>query len=148
MSLFVERPRTLLDEIGAVTVLVVEPDRVASVWPTCSTKNATDRRGGDDMEGEFSRPSSAHQLARRARRRADINSSQRSVLSVLRVSTLVRRRCPGRSVAHRRARAFVSTVRRGVVLTSNAAAVERMAEQLRSEGLEVTTDPPRCSRFV
>jgi len=40
MSLFVERPRTLLDEIGAVTVLVVEPIAWASVWPTCSTKNA------------------------------------------------------------------------------------------------------------
>ena len=32
---------------------------------------------------------------------------------------------------------------RGVVLTSNAAAVDRMAEQLRGEGLDVTTDPTR-----
>jgi len=30
---------------------------------------------------------------------------------------------------------------RGVVLTSNPAAVERMAQQLRSEGLDVTTEP-------
>jgi transcription-repair coupling factor (superfamily II helicase) len=36
-----------------------------------------------------------------------------------------------------------STTRRGVVLTSNAAAVDRMAEQLRAEGLEVTTDPDK-----
>ncbi|MGC1419747.1 MAG: transcription-repair coupling factor, partial [Acidimicrobiales bacterium] len=36
-----------------------------------------------------------------------------------------------------------SLPRRGVVLTSNAAAVERMAEQLRGEGLEVTTDPDK-----
>jgi transcription-repair coupling factor (superfamily II helicase) len=34
-----------------------------------------------------------------------------------------------------------SPSRRGVVLTSNAAAVDRMAEQLRAEGLDVTTDP-------
>jgi transcription-repair coupling factor (superfamily II helicase) len=33
--------------------------------------------------------------------------------------------------------------RRGVVLTSNGAAVERMADLLRAEGLEVTTDPAR-----
>jgi len=36
-----------------------------------------------------------------------------------------------------------SAKRRGVVLTSNVAAVERMAEQLRGEGLEVTTDPDK-----
>jgi transcription-repair coupling factor (superfamily II helicase) len=36
-----------------------------------------------------------------------------------------------------------SPSRRGVVLTSNAAAVDRMAEQLRGEGLEVTTDPDK-----
>src|SRR6204780_2112000 len=36
-----------------------------------------------------------------------------------------------------------SSARRGVVLTSNAAAVDRMAEQLRAEGLEVTTDPDK-----
>jgi transcription-repair coupling factor (superfamily II helicase) len=47
---------------------------------------------------------------------------------------------PSRIAAHVRS---WSTVRRGVVLTSNAAAVERMAEQLRSEGLEVTTDPAK-----
>jgi transcription-repair coupling factor (superfamily II helicase) len=33
--------------------------------------------------------------------------------------------------------------RRGVVLTSNPAAVERMAEQLRGEGLDVSTDPDK-----
>jgi transcription-repair coupling factor (superfamily II helicase) len=33
-----------------------------------------------------------------------------------------------------------STKRRGVVLTSNASAVDRMADQLRAEGLEVSTD--------
>ena len=31
--------------------------------------------------------------------------------------------------------------RRGVVLTSTPGAIDRMAEQLRGEGLEVTTDP-------
>jgi transcription-repair coupling factor (superfamily II helicase) len=36
-----------------------------------------------------------------------------------------------------------SPSRRGVVLTSNAAAVDRMAEQLRAEGLDVTTDPDK-----
>jgi transcription-repair coupling factor (superfamily II helicase) len=36
-----------------------------------------------------------------------------------------------------------STTRRGVVLTSNPAAVERMADQLRGEGLEVSTDADR-----
>jgi len=36
-----------------------------------------------------------------------------------------------------------SPKRRGVVLTSNPAAVERMADQLRGEGIEVTTDPEK-----
>src|ERR1019366_106263 len=47
---------------------------------------------------------------------------------------------PSRIAAHVRS---WSSKRRAVVLTSNAAAVERMAEQLRGEGLEVTTDPDK-----
>jgi transcription-repair coupling factor (superfamily II helicase) len=47
---------------------------------------------------------------------------------------------PSRIAAHVRT---WSSARRGVVLTSNAAGVERMAEQLRAEGLEVTTDPAK-----
>jgi transcription-repair coupling factor (superfamily II helicase) len=45
---------------------------------------------------------------------------------------------PARIAAHVRS---WSPGRRGVVLTSNAAAVARMADQLRGEGLEVSADP-------
>ena len=41
---------------------------------------------------------------------------------------------------------MVDASRRGVVLTSSAAAIERMADQLRGEGLEVTTDPDARAR--
>ncbi len=47
---------------------------------------------------------------------------------------------PARLAAHVRS---WGRARRGVVLTSHAAAVARMADQLRAEGLEVTTDPGR-----
>jgi transcription-repair coupling factor (superfamily II helicase) len=145
MSLFVERPRTLLDEIGAVTVLVVEPDRVgqrladlldeereltdavATTWKASSPVPLLHTNWHDVLEG-----------------RADINleptvgSLGSSGLNL--GSPPVVQGDPSRIAAHVRS---WSTVRRGVVLTSNAAAVERMAEQLRSEGLEVTTDPAK-----
>jgi transcription-repair coupling factor (superfamily II helicase) len=135
----------LLDEIGAVTVLVVEPDRVgqrladlldeereltnavATTWKASSPVPLLHTNWHDVLEG-----------------RADINleptvgSLGSSGLNL--GSPPVVQGDPSRIAAHVRS---WSTVRRGVVLTSNAAAVERMAEQLRSEGLEVTTDPAK-----
>ena len=144
MSLFVERPERCSTSC-AVTVLVVEPDRVgqrladlldeereltnavATTWKASSPVPLLHTNWHDVLEG-----------------RADINleptvgSLGSSGLNL--GSPPVVQGDPSRIAAHVRS---WSTVRRGVVLTSNAAAVERMAEQLRSEGLEVTTDPAK-----
>ncbi len=145
MSLFVESPRTLLDEIPDVTTLVLEParvrqrlddlldeereltDAVAATWKATSTVPLLHTSFDHVLEG-----------------RVDIAleptvGALASATTIL-TSPPVVQGDPTRIATHVR---NWSPSRRGVVLTSNPAAVSRMAEQLRQEGLEVTTDPSR-----
>jgi transcription-repair coupling factor (superfamily II helicase) len=142
MPLFGDERRTLLDEVADLTCLVVEPERVR-------------RRLADllDEERELTLA-----VATTWRATADVPLLHNTYDEVLegRVDVTVDRGFaavdggitltsppivqgdPARIAAHVRT---WSGDRRGVVLTSNAAAVSRMAEQLRAEGLDVSTDP-------
>jgi transcription-repair coupling factor (superfamily II helicase) len=142
MPLFVDEPRTLLDEVAGATVLVVEPDRVkarladlldeereltdavAATWQAKSEIPLLHREWSDVLEGRID-VALAPSLAG-----ASINLTSPPIVQG----------DSARIAAHVRG---WSTKRRGVVLTSNAAAVERMADQLRGEGLEVSTDATR-----
>ena len=144
MPLFVERPRTLLDELSGYRVMVVEPERVR-------------RRLGDllDEERELTDAVAAtwqatspvpllhveHATALEGRANLVLESSAVGPDDTLHLtSPPVVQGDASRIASHVRT---WSARRRGVILTSNAAAVERMAEQLRAEGLEVTTDPTK-----
>ena len=145
MSLFVERPRTLLDEISDVRVLVVEPDRVRQRWNELLDE---ERELTDAVAATWRASSPVPLLHANWHDVLDgrVDVALEPTVGSLGVSGLnlgsppVVQADPARIAAHVRA---WSDERRGVVLTSNAAAVERMAEQLRAEGLEVTTDPAK-----
>ncbi len=144
MALFVQSPRTLLDELGDVTCVVVEPDRVrrrleelldeereltnavAATWQATTEVPLLHAAWSEvlDLRVDVALDASAAGL------HGSLNLSSPPVVQgdAARIASHVRQ---------------WSTRRRGVVLTSNAAAVERMAEQLRAEGLEVTTDPSK-----
>ncbi len=141
MPLFVDDPRTLLDEVGAATVLVVEPDRVqsrladlldeereltdavAATWQARSEIPLLHRDWSDVLEGRID---------------VALDASLAGTTGSLNLtSPPIVQGDAARIAAHVRG---WSTKRRGVVLTSNPAAVERMADQLRGEGLEVSTD--------
>jgi transcription-repair coupling factor (superfamily II helicase) len=144
MALFIQSPRTLLDELGDVTCVVVEPDRVrrrleelldeereltnavAATWQATTEVPLLHAAWSEvlDLRVDVALDASAAGL------HGSLNLSSPPVVQgdAARIASHVRQ---------------WSTRRRGVVLTSNAAAVERMAEQLRAEGLEVTTDPSK-----
>ena len=145
MSLFVEQPRTLLDELSSVSVLVVEPERVRQRWGDL----LDEERELTDAVAATWRASSPVPLLHANWREtlgARVDIALEPTVGSLGVSGLnlgsppVVQGDPSRIAAHVRT---WSVARRGVVLTSNAAGVERMAEQLRAEGLEVTTDPAK-----
>ena len=145
MSLFVEQPRTLLDELSSVSVLVVEPERVRQRWGDL----LDEERELTDAVATTWRASSPVPLLHANGREtlgARVDIALEPTVGSLGVSGLnlgsppVVQGDPSRIAAHVRT---WSVARRGVVLTSNAAGVERMAEQLRAEGLEVTTDPAK-----
>ena len=135
---------TLLDEVEGLHVVVVEPERV--------------RRRLEDLleeERELTGAVATTWLAQRdvpllhntfeevLAGRIDVSiehgfADSSAALSL--TSPPVVQGDPARIAAHVR---NWSTHRRGVVLTSNAAAVSRMAEQLRGEGLDVSTDPSK-----
>jgi transcription-repair coupling factor (superfamily II helicase) len=143
MGLFIDEPRTLLDEVSGATCVVVEPERVrqrladlldeereltdavAATWQATSLIPLLHAPWANVMTGR-------------------IDVSLDATVGALSSSTTGLGSPPivqgdaARIAAHVR---NWSPTRRGVVLTSNAAAVDRMAEQLRAEGLEVTTDP-------
>ncbi len=140
MPLFIDGPRTRLDEVDA-TVLVVEPDRVrgrladlldeereltdavAATWRATSEIPLLHRPWSDVLE-----------------RRIDValDASLAGASGSLNLtSPPIVQGDAARIAAHVRG---WSPTRRGVVLTSNASAVDRMADQLRAEGLEVSTD--------
>jgi len=145
MPLFITRPRTLLDELGNVSCVVVEPERVrrrleelldeereltdavAATWQATTEIPLLHASWDDVLDGRVTVSLEAAPGA--------LGSSSFSISS-----PPVVQGDPSRIAAHARS---WSTTRRAVVLTSNAAAVERMAEQLRGEGLDVTTDPDR-----
>ncbi len=140
MPLFVEQRRTLLDELANASLFVVEPARVAhrlnelldEERELTDTVAATWRATivvpllHEDWSTLSSRP------------RVDFETSGPTELVV--GSPPAVQGDPARIAAHVRS---WSSQRRGVVLTANPAAVERMADQLRAEGLAVTTDPAR-----
>ncbi len=141
MPLFIEDSRTLLDELDDASVFVVEPSRVAhrlaelleeereltdtvaTTWRATETVPLLHHEWMNLMDRPFvgfgDNPGGAELIV----------SSPPAVQGD-----------PARIAAHVRG---WSSRRRGVVLTANVAAVERMADQLRGEGLEVTTDPER-----
>ena len=144
MPLLVEERRTLLDEVSDLTCLVVEPERVrhrleelldeerelsaavATTWQATSEVPLLHNTFDEVLAG-----------------RIDIaveHAGQGSRGDLSLTSPPVVQGDPARIAAHVRQ---WSPARRGVVLTSNAAAVSRMAEQLRGEGLDVTTDPAK-----
>ncbi len=144
MPLVAEERRTLLDEVQDLYCLVVEPDRV--------------RRRLEDLLDEERELTGAVATTWQAHRdvpllhstfdqvlagRVDVSIEHgfaESDQGLSLTSPPVVQGDPARIAAHVRT---WSTRRRGVVLTSNAAAVSRMADQLRAEGLDVATDPAK-----
>ena len=144
MPLFVDEPRTLLDEVAEATVLVVEPDRVrsrladlldeereltdavAATWQATSAIPLLHRDWSHVLEGRID---------------VALDASLAGTTGSLNLSSPpIVQGDAARIAAHVRG---WSTTRRGVVLTSNPAAVERMADQLRGEGVEVSSDAAR-----
>jgi len=144
MALFVDAPKTLLDEVTGATVVVVEPERVrqrlgelldeereltdvvATTWRATTTVKLLHSTWDEVLDGRVD-------VALDATVGALASSTGLGSPPVVQGDA-------ARIAAHVRG---WSTTRRGVVLTSNEAAVERMAEQLRAEGLDVTSDPDR-----
>ncbi|NNN10005.1 MAG: transcription-repair coupling factor [Acidimicrobiaceae bacterium] len=144
MPLVAHERRTLLDEVSDLYCVVVEPDRV--------------RRRLEDLLDEERELTGAVATTWQALRdvpllhntfekvlggRINVNIQHgftESAQSLSLTSPPVVQGDPARIAAHVR---NWSTQRRGVVLTSNAAAVSRMAEQLRAEGLDVSSDPTK-----
>ena len=141
MPLVVSQRRTLLDEVGEASVLVVEPERVrhrladlldeerelaaavATTWGAPGEVPLLHNTYDEVLEG-----------------RVDVALVGSAMGAAGLTSPPVVQGDPARIAAQVRQ---WSTRRRGVVLTANRAAVSRMAEQLRAEGLEVSTDPGR-----
>ena len=144
LPLFVDQPRSLLDEVRGATVIAVEPERierrlselldeereltnaVAATWQAPFEVPLLHVAWSAALSGRIDRTLTVDT-------RGDQGSLGLSSPPVVqgdasRISSHVRQ---------------WSNRRRGVVLTSNPAAVERMADQLRAEGLEVSTDPTR-----
>ncbi|MHB8826198.1 MAG: transcription-repair coupling factor, partial [Acidimicrobiales bacterium] len=132
--------RTLLDELDGATVVLVEPDRVehrladlldeereladvvGATWGAQSVPLLHVKRDELDLAG--------------ATRIGGTLAGAGAALT----SPPVVQGDASRIAAHVRG---WPARRRGVVLTTNPAAVSRMADQLRAEGLEVTTDAAR-----
>jgi transcription-repair coupling factor (superfamily II helicase) len=145
MALFVDEHRTLLDETRGATLLVVEPDRVrrrleelldeereltnavAATWQATSEVPLLHASWDEAVGGriDVALEGSAGGLSG-----GSLGLSSPPVVQgdASRIAAHVRNWSPRR---------------RGVVLTSNPGAVERMAEQLRAEGLEVSTNPDK-----
>ena len=138
MSLFVESPRTVLDELPNARVLVVDPRRAEQRLADLLDEEreltdtvATTWRA--DGEVPLLHVDAASSFARRITVELAPGGSDGAL-----ISPPVVQGDPARIAAHVRG---WTRDRRGVVLTSNPAAVARMADQLRAEGLEVTTNP-------
>ena len=143
MPLFIDSPKTILDELEDFKCVVVEPARVESrlndlldeerelATAVAQTWKATEEIGLLHATWESS-------LATRMDTVLSSGGSGESSMGL--ISPPVVQGDASRIASHVR---NWSPKRRGVVLTSNPAAVERMADQLRGEGIEVTTDPEK-----
>ena len=140
MPLFIDEGRTLLDELGMVPVLVVEPQRVkARLEDLLEEERELADAVATTWQATVEIPLLHLDFDRVLRNVATIElepglGSEAFSLS----SPPVVQGDPARIAAHVR---DWSPKRRGVILTSNTSSVERMAEQLRAEGIEVTTSP-------
>jgi transcription-repair coupling factor (superfamily II helicase) len=142
MGLFVDEPRTLLDEIADAQVVVVEPSRVR----TRLEELLGEERELTDVVAATWRASEEVPLLHLGynevlddRIDVPLETNAASADTVL-TSPPVVQGDAGRIAAHVRG---WSKDRRGVILTSTPAAIDRMADQLRAEGLDVSTDPAR-----
>ncbi len=142
MELFVSEPLTLLDEIDGARIVVVETPRVHARLEEL----LVEERELTDVVAATWRTSDEvpllhldydHVLAERVGLALDAHAG---TLDSPLASPPVVQGDASRIAAHVRGWA---KARRGVILTSSAGAIERMADQLRGEGLEVTTDPAR-----
>ncbi len=143
MPLFIESRKTILDELTDFSCVVVEPARVESrladlldeerelTSAVAQTWKATEEIGLLHATWDES-------LATRIDTALSSGGSGESSMGL--ISPPVVQGDAARIATHVR---NWSQKRRGVVLTSNPAAVERMADQLRGEGIEVTTDPEK-----
>jgi transcription-repair coupling factor (superfamily II helicase) len=145
MALFVDEPRTLLDEVRGATLVVVEPDRVRRrLEELLDEERELTNAVGATWQATAEVPLLHASWSETVEGRIDValegSAGGLSGGSLGLTSPPVVQGDASRIAAHVR---NWSTHRRGVVLTSNPAAVERMAEQLRGEGLDVSTDPAR-----
>ncbi len=138
MMLGLSPRRTLLDELGASTLVLVEPERVQS---RLSELVDEERELADVVGATWG----AHDVPLLHESHLNFEGAlllgESPASEMLVTSPPVVQGDPSRIAAHVRT---WPRSRRGVVLTTNAAAVERMAEQLRAEGLEVTSDASRA----
>lgn len=131
--------RTLLDEVVGARVVVVEPERVQHRLADL----LDEERELADVVGATWGASDVPLLHVDA---AALNLRPAIEIGVMGASDVALTSPPVVQGDAARIAAHVRTwpaARRGVVLTSNPAAVTRMADQLRAEGLDVTTDPAR-----
>jgi transcription-repair coupling factor (superfamily II helicase) len=140
MGLFVDEARTLLDEVDA-TVVVVEPERVRARL----VELLGEERELTDVVAATWRAREPvpllhldYESVLEGRIDIELASNAAALTDAGLASAPVVQGDASRIAAHVR---NWSTNRRGVVLSSTPGAIERMADQLRGEGLEVTTDP-------
>ena len=142
MGLFTEEPSCLLDEVRDAMCLVVEPERVAR---RCAELLDEERELTAAVATTWQATQEIPLLHRTYEEtlahhedivlRPSLSSSGLTLTSPPPVQGDA-----SRIAAHVRA---WGPKGRGVILTSNPQGVERMADQLRGEGLEVTTDPEK-----
>ena len=143
MPLFLTHPRTLVDDLAGATCLVVEPDRVRRRLEELLEEEreltaAVAATWGATAEVPLLHVPWSRCLEGRVNVALEASGGPGTGAGPGLTSPPVVQGDPERIAAHVRG---WSARRRGVVLTTNPAAVERMADQLRAEGLDVTTDP-------
>ena len=139
MSLFVESRRSLLDELGEIKTFVISPEQIKSRLDDVfeEERELTDVVAATwqaTVEVPLLHQSYEELLGARTFTPLSAQSGAESYLT----SAPVTQGDHARIAAHVRG---WSSARRAVVLSANPAAIERMADQLRGEGLDVSTNP-------